>query len=167
MLIVSRVRSRSTTMRIPHSFHRRAGLERSAMTPLIDVVFQLLVFFICATTGHIRELLLPADLSAGAGASPSAEFEKPLGEVWIRLRLEQDATIIQIEGTDYRSAEDWSRVLKGLSATAPEIPVYLAVEGPVPWGDVVQVYDTCRAAGFQFISFALQPRQSSDPSRSD
>lgn len=150
-------------MRIPHSFHRRTGLERSAMTPLIDVVFQLLVFFICATTGHIRELLLPADLSAGAGAASSAEFEKPLGEVWIRLRREQETTVVQIEGADYRSAEDWSRVLKGLSAAAPEIPVYLAVEGQVPWGDVVQVYDLCRAEGFQTISFAVQPRQPSVP----
>lgn len=150
-------------MRIPQSYHRRTGLERSAMTPLIDVVFQLLVFFICATTGHIRELLLPADFSAGAGAAPSTDFEKPLGEVWIRLRREQEATTVQIEGTDYRSAEDWSRVLKGLSDAAPEIPVYLAVEGQVPWGDVVRVYDSCRAGGFQVISFAIQSRQPSLP----
>ena len=31
------------------------------MTPLIDVVFLLLIFFVCASTGQIRESLLPTN----------------------------------------------------------------------------------------------------------
>ena len=52
------------------------------MTPLIDVVFQLLIFFICASTGRLRELLLPTDFAAGAlGDQAAKSVERPLGEV--------------------------------------------------------------------------------------
>ena len=47
--------------------HRRDGdLNGGAMTPMIDVVFLLLVFFVCASIGQAPEVLLPAELSVGS-----------------------------------------------------------------------------------------------------
>lgn len=162
---VVRFQTKRPVMRIPPTYHRRAVFDQTAMTPLIDIVFQLLIFFICATTGHMRELLLPADLSAGIGTPPAAAVEKPLGEVWIRLRKEQEATVVQVEGTDYGANEELARVLGGLAEVAPEIPVYLAIAEDVPLGDVVRVYDLCRAGGFHAISFAVQGDRPAVPAK--
>jgi len=146
-------------MRIPTSHVRRSGFDQTAMTPLIDVVFQLLIFFICATTGHIRELILPADLAAGVGTESVEPVEKPLGEVWVRLRRDGDRTISKVENTDYDDAAQLAQVLRALSEAAPEIPVILEVADDVPLGDVVRAYDLCRAGGFQSVSFAVKAPQ--------
>src|SRR5258708_3602882 len=133
-------------MRIPSSHSRRTPIDfQGAMTPLIDVVFQLLIFFICASTGHLREMLLPTDFAAGSiGDKAPRQIEKPLGEVRIKLRREIDATIYQVEGMEFRELDRLEGMLRSLAETAIEIPVILEIAGDVPLGDAVSVYDACR-----------------------
>lgn len=52
-------------MRIPTSRYRTGFDANATMTPMIDIVFQLLIFFICASTGTVRDLLLQTDLAPG------------------------------------------------------------------------------------------------------
>lgn len=143
-------------MRIPSSHSRRTPIDlQGAMTPLIDVVFQLLIFFICASTGHLRELLLPTDFAAGSmGENAPHQIEKPLGEVRIQLRREVDSTIFQMEGVEFKELDKLAVMVRSLAATAIEIPVILEIEPDVPLGDAVGVYDVCRAAKFRTINFA-------------
>ena len=72
------------------------------MTPLIDVVFLLLIFFVCASTGQIRESLLPTELSGGSIESAAAvPQERPLGEAWVRVMAPGQANggmQIEVEG---------------------------------------------------------------------
>jgi biopolymer transport protein ExbD len=124
------------------------------MTPLIDIVFQLLIFFICASTGHLREFLLPVDFGAGAVIEATELPPQPLGEVWVRLEREGGQTVVTIEGTRY---PDWERVravLVGLGEITAEIPVILDIGDQVPMGDVIRIDDLCRAARFETVSFA-------------
>ncbi len=143
-------------MRIPTSRQRSSQVDmQTAMTPLIDVVFQLLIFFICASTGHMKELLLPTDFRAGsAGATLTEEREKPLGEVWIRLKRTGDDTIAFLEGREFSDVAQLDVTLRTLAAAATEIPVILEIAGEVPLGDVIHVYDSCRAAKFRSVNFA-------------
>ncbi len=128
---------------------------QTAMTPLIDVVFQLLIFFICASTGHMKELLLRTDFHVGDVGSPTAkEREKPLGEVWIRLKRVADETTAFLEGREFHDLTQLDATLKVLASATTEIPVNLEIEGEVPLGDVIHVYDACRAARFRSINFA-------------
>lgn len=143
-------------MKIPSISHRRALFDQSVMTPLIDVVFQLLIFFMCASVGHLREWLLPIDFGSGTGVEAAVPVEKPLGEVWIRLDSRAGQTVVNIAGTDY---PDWSQValvLKTLGETAAEIPVILEISPEVPMGDVIRVDDLCRLARFESVSFAAE-----------
>lgn len=143
-------------MRLPTSHSRRTPLDlQTAMTPLIDVVFQLLIFFICASTGHLRELLLPTDFAAGAvGEQTAVAVEKPLGEVWVRLSRDRDETVMRVESLEFRDLPKLEQALRSLALAAVEIPVILDIDGAVPLGDAIGVYDACRAAGFRSISFA-------------
>jgi biopolymer transport protein ExbD len=134
------------------------------MTPMIDVVFLLLIFFVCASVGQIRESTLPTPLAAGSiEAADPIEAPKPLGEVWIRLARrgagEGAVTTAEVNNQQY---EDWDRLrgtLRELASVAPEIPVILDIGQSVPVGDFVDIFDTCRSAGFDDIQFAteLQP----------
>lgn len=132
---------------------------QTAMTPLIDVVFQLLIFFICASTGHMKELLLPTDFRAGSiGAAAAPEAEKPLGEVWVKLHRTNDQTVAFLEGREFRDLGQLEQTLAALAAAATEIPVILDIAGDVPLGDVIRVYDACRAAHFRTVNFAADAR---------
>ena len=147
-------------MRLPTAKSRRTPIDmQAAMTPLIDVVFQLLIFFMCASTGHLRELLLPTDFAAGAmGAAARPQIEKPLGEVWVRLHRDGEETVFHAEGFETRTLFKLEEFLRSLAETANDIPVILAIDGDVPLGDGIGTYDACRAANFRQISFAAKPK---------
>lgn len=143
-------------MKIPSINHRRAVFDQSVMTPLIDVVFQLLIFFICASVGHLREWLLPIDFGAGVGVESAIPAEQPLGEVWVRLDSQAGQTVVNIAGTNYTDWSQVSRVLTALGETAAEIPVILEIAPEVPMGEVIRVDDLCRLAKFESVSFVAE-----------
>jgi biopolymer transport protein ExbD len=152
-------------MRIPVSHQHSREADDSFMTPMIDVVFLLLIFFVCASIGQIRESTLPTPLAAGSiEAADATEALKPLGEVWVRLTSrgagEEAVTTAEVNNQLY---EDWDRLrgtLRELANVAPEIPVILDIGQSVPVGDFVDIYDTCRSAGFDNIQFATAPQPS-------
>ncbi|WP_373649370.1 MULTISPECIES: ExbD/TolR family protein [unclassified Schlesneria] len=148
-------------MRIPTSRQRASQVDmQTAMTPLIDVVFQLLIFFICASTGHMKELLLTTDFAAGAiSATEKEPTEKPLGEVSIRLTRVETETVTFLEGQEFREMDGLDAKLKDLARASTEIPVNLDVAAEVPLGDVIHVYDMCRAVRFQSINFVVSKSQ--------
>lgn len=147
-------------MRVPA---RQFDFDNTSMTPMIDVIFQLLIFFVCASAGQIREEHLPTELAPGSieSAQPVVA-ERPFGEVWLRLKRrtaepQQDATtIVELNEREYSDDGALRQTLTMLAETAPEMPVILDIEGAVPLGDVVRIYDVCQAAHFQEISFATR-----------
>lgn len=130
------------------------------MTSMIDVTFLLLIFFICASRGSLREQLMNTRLSdAGAVNAPAVAkpVEKPLPVDEIRLTLQAGATggvVTLLNGTPYDSFGELSGVLRELGDVARENPVVLEIEPDVTTGDVVRVYDVCREARFTTIQFA-------------
>ncbi|HXY34581.1 MAG TPA: biopolymer transporter ExbD [Planctomycetaceae bacterium] len=134
------------------------------VTPMVDVVFQLLVFFVLASGGRIAERTLSTTLSAGAVASTApqqaVEPEKPK-EVWLHLQRDESAqkTTLRLNHGprgDIASLPQMLRAIKEVEATSN---VILEVQGKIPWGDVIQVYDACRAAKFRAINFAASPEE--------
>jgi biopolymer transport protein ExbD len=149
-------------MRIP-TRHRDTNVENTSMTPMIDVIFQLLIFFVCASAGQVQEALLPTELAPGSVESVNPlVVERPFGEVWLKLhqRLGKEPsdsqTIVELNDREYSDDASLRQTLAVLAETTPEIPVILDIDGPVPLGDVVRVYDACQAANFQQISFATK-----------
>ena len=142
-------------MRIPSARSRGLGFEQT-MTPLIDIVFQLLIFFVCASTGHLREFLLPTDFAAGGIAAEVARppVDRPISRVWIRLVRDGDVTLTEIEGTTYRPEDNVRGLLRNLAEIADDAPLVLQIADDVPLGDVVGIVDNCKSAGFKSVQFA-------------
>lgn len=149
-------------MRIPHSPPESGISFNSAMTPMIDVVFQLLIFFVCAAIGQRIEFDAPADLSGGStNAAQIQQRKELLDPVWVLLRLSdgQTKTLVQLnrEGPVFEDVAEFQANLNALAELGrEEIPVILDIAPEVPAGDMLTIYDICRQARFQEILFATQ-----------
>jgi biopolymer transport protein ExbD len=131
---------------------------------MVDVVFQLLVFFVLASGGRIAERTLSAALSAGTVASPvSLPATAPHAEtqVWLHLRRGKADPTTTLRVNDGPSSElaALPQALRALKGVDPTSSVILDVQGNIPWGEVIRAYDTCRAAKFRAINFAASPKE--------
>lgn len=145
-------------MRRNSIYNRRSGL-RIEMTPMIDVVFLLLVFFVYAASDQVVEHLLPSTLSMEAGASPVDLNEPPPPEddyENIVVRLVQPGGTLQwrLNDAPLASLEEVQNSLTAIAGIRNESPVILHPDPGVELGDVIDAYDAARLAGFEKIQFA-------------
>ena len=127
------------------------------MTPMIDVVFQLLIFFVCTVSFQAVEEVLPTNLRAqgsGTGA-PQLEPElQELEEIVVRLVWQEGRTHWIVNDRPYNYLAQVRAVLVQSAQIRPDLPVILDAAGDVPLGDVIDLYDVGRIAGFDKIHFA-------------
>ncbi|MBX9791924.1 MAG: biopolymer transporter ExbD [Pirellulales bacterium] len=130
------------------------------MTPMIDVVFLLLVFFVCTTDFRAIESLLPTPLKA-SGATGEAvdppqdppELEE-LEPIVIKLSLADGQPRWQLNARVCREPAELHDTLAKLAALERRLPVILDIDGDVPLGVAIDLYDRCRLAGFERLRFA-------------
>lgn len=146
-------------MQIPSFSRRHQDRGDEAMTSMIDVVFLLLIFFICAAAGQIKEAVLPTEMSAsGSVASePPPERDPWVVDVWLKLSSDESGvTTVDMNGSAYSPVASIAQPLRMLGELSPENPVILDIGEAVPMRDVVAVYDLCEAAGFESVNFAAR-----------
>ena len=145
----------------------RRGLSLN-LTPMIDVTFLLLVFFVCTTRALEKQALLRADLSehGGTGATVDALTleETPLR---IEVRREAGATAYRVLAPTPQPSD--SEQLTSILASrrygpdnpgglfAADQPIELAPTRETPWDDTVSAFNAISRAGYTRISFA-RPR---------
>ncbi len=132
------------------------------MTPMIDVVFLLLVFFVCASIGQTPDALLPAELLAGAtetkvdvAAAQPDEWQSP--EVRVRL-LAPDAdghVAISINDRVVSGPKELAATLTRLAELDRGSRIILDIDDDVSVQQFIAVYDLCQALAFDVISFAV------------
>jgi len=131
------------------------------VTPMVDVVFQLLVFFVLASGGRIAERTLSTALSAGTVAStvPLLTPAERSVEIWLHLRHDAPGgkTRLCVNSGPIGDLRLLPQALSAAKEINPTSTVILEVQGKVPWGDVIEAYDACRAAKFRAINFAAAP----------
>src|ERR1700685_3829178 len=149
-------------MRIPTS---RTGpvcdFDRT-VTPMVDVIFQLLVFFVLASGGRVGEHSLSTVRSAaGTSTAEIRPAAKPSAELWIRLAVDRSQRETRIELGGRRQAEfvALGESLKKVIEPSPDSVAILDIAGDVPLGEVIQVYDACRSAKVRSINFAAAPEE--------
>lgn len=115
------------------------------LTPMLDVIFQLLIFFMVATTFQKDEREIDVELpQATTGNELSTENE----EVIIHVR--RDGSLV-LHGEEV----DEDELARHLSITAernPQTPVMIRGDRLVHHEDVVGVMDACGLAGLTSLS---------------
>jgi biopolymer transport protein ExbD len=145
-------------MRRPAFHHLEEGRADTKMTPMIDCVFLLLIFFVCAASFQVIEDVLPTELPP-SGAVEAAVLPpeiRELGQVVLKLQVAGGQVAVALNNRPFGRADmpQLRANLVELAQVAPEIPVILDIAQEVPVGFVVEVYDICRVAGFETINFA-------------
>ena len=142
----------------------------SAMTPMIDVVFLLLVFFVWTASFQIVEHILDSEMSAQTGSDPVENVEPPpekdFEDVVVRIDWDGQAPSWSINGQPLGSLEALGEQLATISNLRPQtnLPedspkVILDPRPIVPLGIVIEAYDVAKLAGFVEVSFAVNPQR--------
>jgi biopolymer transport protein ExbD len=143
-------------MRVPthHDDRRQTDI---AMTPMIDVVFQLMIFFICTASFQLAEELLPTSLAVTSGSSTSPiKIEPELERIVVSATRANGSTQWIVNERPCQSLAEVREVLRAAAQIDRSLPVVLDVAGEVPLGDMIDVYDLCRLESFDKIQFAAE-----------
>jgi biopolymer transport protein ExbD len=149
-------------MRLPVT--RRRGNFDVTMTPMIDVVFQLLIFFVCTASFQAAEELMPSSVAAERGTGDSMAADPKLADlerivIRVAMRHERLAWFVNDEPLD-RLADVQARLaalargLAQLGTSLSDLPVILEIEPEIRLGDVIDLVDACRALGLANVRFA-------------
>ena len=134
----------------------------SAMTPMIDVVFLLLVFFVWTASFQIVEHVLPSEVSQqiGSEASPNVEPPPPkdFEDIVVKIGIANTLPTWKINGEPLASLAELEQQLNVISKIDNSVTVILDPESIVPLGDLIEAYDAALVAGFSKVSFAVTPR---------
>lgn len=139
------------------------------MTPLVDVVFLLLIFFVCTAQFRPPEQNLPAELTAPQAAGldqPTEPQLDELDEIVLFVRREGDRPVWllglpgqQVGQRRLATLDELKSTLSELAQIRRDLPVYIYPAPDVPVQDVVTTVDTCRHTPLSAISLVTKPRQ--------
>lgn len=144
-------------MKIPSASQRRSAMEIN-MTPMIDMVFLLIVYFVWTSGDSALETLLPSRIAEQAGTQatpsdvppPEADFDP----VVVRVAREGGNTTWRVNEQSLGSLQELRSVLQKLAEIKRDAPVILDPEGDVSLGDAIDVYDLARRLGFEKVQFS-------------
>src|SRR5262245_57706680 len=137
-------------MKTPSYFtHRRSGMDIQ-MTPMIDVVFLLLVFFVWTASFQVAEFSLPSSVSMSTGGGgtvnpdlpppPEADFQK----IVVRIAWVDGRPAWRINEQPMNSLDQVRIQFDRIAAIKRDTPVILHPDAGVPLGDVIDVFDLAR-----------------------
>ena len=138
------------------------GVEQPNMTPMIDVVFNLLIFFLCTGNFMQPEGLLPSRLPKHHGVTSGDEL--PTSPIRIILRQygagEQDYTIRIAQRarqpSDFGELSEMLEALRESPAFSSDSQVIVVADGNVRWDHLVNGFNAALVARFKNISFGTQ-----------
>ena len=131
-------------------FHDRDDPDIS-MSPLIDCVFLLLIFFLVSSMTKVRNKDIPVDL--------------PVSEAAVRLRPSERQSVI---GLDARGAFYWNgqpcttnfllEQLRDLCVTDPGRRIRIDMDRDAPFGRFAEVMDACQFYDLSNIGISAYER---------
>ena len=143
--------------------NRRMGVN---LTPMIDVVFQLLIYFLLATNFALGEQVFRLDLPERGGSQdqmdPFEMPEEPLRIVVESVGPEDEDLRISIEGPysqpgSLQELEQFlsgNRVGNGSGFFLEDHPVDIVPRDTTHWGHVVDVFNATVRAGYLKVRFS-------------
>lgn len=131
------------------------------LSPLIDCVFLLLIFFLVATILKRLEKQIPVMLPDSTSAlAQEAEFRE------VVIALGKDGKILKgvsrpnkLETMSYTPLEDVAVFLKALAdEKGTNVPIRIDADRDVPFQEVIDTLDICSIQGFEDVGVRLRHR---------
>ena len=134
----------------------------TAMTPMIDVVFLLLVFFVWTASFQTIEYVLDSQVAAqqGTNASVDTQLTPPTDSEDVLIRIESVAgeLVWSVSQRSATSLVDVKERLIRLAEVDASVKVILHPDPEVPLEFVIGAFDAAQLAGFTQIAFAVNAK---------
>jgi len=129
--------------------HRKDELPEVNITPLIDIVFLLLIFFMISTTFK-QEFEVGIEL-------PQAASKAKLTEKILEISIDKQGNYF-LNGKKLVNAKSTSikLALQKIAKGNKKLPVIISADGETPHQSVIRAMDAARQAGFSRLTFATQ-----------
>ena len=118
------------------------GAASIELTPIIDMVFLLLIFFLVATTFHQTEREMQIAL-------PNAAFAGPISTALREIIINVDADGNIIVNGRILDPQDLQRLVEETVAANPDQKVTVRGDRDTPYANIVRVLDICKGSGIQ------------------
>ena len=132
------------------------------VTPLVDVIFCLCVFFMISFKFKQLEGKFDSWLPKGKGATGSIQVEGILDEVRVAMWWDEanGKTVRQLGNRRITDDEELAGLIREghdawVRMNKPETPVTIDAEARVPWDEVIKVMNLCKRNKIDNIEFAL------------
>ena len=142
---------------------------------MIDVVFLLLIFFMCSTRFRSEDRVLASDLPRGKGPRVGEHEPEPPVELCVKIFWESASgeavgdpapggrVAITMGGRRCADPNELARVLSSLSARHERTPVVIDARKRVPFAWVLGAVDACARAGIENVRFRAPARTEVGP----
>lgn len=120
------------------------------MTPMIDVTFLLLIFFMCTLHFKTLEGILQANLPKDVGISNSQVDKKPEEPINVKLlKATKNTTVIWVDDTQLDGQNKYQQLfqkIKNVTDRSPsaDITVIIDPDIEVPFQDIISTLNACR-----------------------
>ncbi len=135
-------------MRIPTNL--RNGSLGFNMTPMIDVVFQLIIFFLVSSHLAKQEVQMKLPLPTAESGQTNVEEEVPR----LTINVLADGTLL-LSGRHLTPSELEPRLLDRLKDAGPGLQVRIRGDRNTPYRCVEPILLACARAGIWDVSFAV------------
>jgi len=135
--------------------------EEVPITPLIDCVFLLIIFFLVTSMFKRFEMLIPIEMP-----DPTSALARQANDSAVRLAIDEGGNVFTTTTTTqkediqllYTSVPDFAVYLKSLQASqGREAPLQFAVDPETPAQKVIDVLDIAQLQGFTNVSVRTLP----------
>lgn len=133
-----------------------------AMTPMIDVIFLLLVFFVATSSFQLVEQILPSGVAEAPDSESQGQLDQPteptqdaLEQVVVRLAASGDGVTVTLNDVELTQFSDLKSRFEGISQAKADVPVVIDPDGDVVARDVIQAYDWARERGLSRVFLAV------------
>lgn len=139
-------------MRIPTANYR--GDVGINMTPMIDVVFQLLIFFLVSSHLSKQEAQMALPLPVADSGQQPQDSDRPR----VTINVLRDGSL-SLAGHPVTHAELPNRLKTVLDTDGRDVEIRIRSDRAVPYRDVEPILLSCARAGVWNVAFAVYHKQ--------
>ena len=130
------------------------------MTPMIDVVFLLLIFFVWTSSFELPEFDLPSSIAEppAGGSAMGVDTTPPVEafeEIIIRVRRKDASVLMELNGEQLADLSSLKQKLAEIIELGVQPPVIVDPEDSITMNTAVGVYDAARDAGVDRVLFPV------------
>ncbi len=133
------------------------------MTPMIDVVFLLIIFFLASAGTEMIEKMMPSSVSreapsaGGTGSQPTEAIEfGDVNDVVIKIHDVNNQIVYEMASAKLTDLTDVNKRLRAIVDINSDVPIVIHPDDNINMATSVRVYDVARSTGALRVFFAAQ-----------